>query len=192
MANLSKITDGQNQLTVNNDGSFNSKLTGSNIPDSEKLPVKLVHSGGSEPLVYAGNLDGMSKQDFLLQTGSRAMAYNGTAWDRWRKESIQKSLYSAGLANTAAAVIWTPAAGKKARLMKCVVSVSVTGRYTIDDWSSGAGTGNTMNLLLTANSPVVIDFGQGWLASAADQKIRISNSSGSSSDVAVTVLGTEE
>src|SRR5271166_7180262 len=105
------------------------------------------------------------------QTPSAQLAYahlvfNGTTWDRLRTPVIFKALN--GVVITSETTIWTPAAGKKFRLMGGVLSVGVAaGNVVLKD-----NTGGTTILIIPAgalNTPFpLLGMGNGILSAAAN------------------------
>lgn len=64
------------------------------------------------------------------------MLYNGTSWDRQRTPIVFKNLSAVLI--TAESTVWTPAAGKKFRLMGyCLAQGVVTGAITLKDNTAG-------------------------------------------------------
>lgn len=62
--------------------------------------------------------------------------WNGSAWDRYRSPSAFKNVSAVLI--TAEATIWTPAAGKKFRLIGyCLTQGVVTGAVTLKDNTAG-------------------------------------------------------
>lgn len=122
---------------------------------------------------------------YMSSTGM--MGYNGTAFDRVRVPNVWKYASSGALAATTGTFIWTPAAGKKFRLMGVTFQASVSQAYFLRD------AGNTFQLLHpTATEAVTIMLGNGYLSSAANVQMELYNSGATSATVRISFFGTEE
>src|SRR5271154_3473343 len=74
--------------------------------------------------------------NFNLPRLSYGMVFNGNTWDRLRTPNIFKTLSSVTISSET--TIWTPASGKKFRLMGwCITQGTVTGAITIKDNTGG-------------------------------------------------------
>lgn len=115
------------------------------------------------------------------------LAFNGASWDKPRTSSVFKDL--AGVAITTIASVWTPASGKKVRLMGG--SFSVSGACSVLFEDGGAGTTIIRTPLLEANKPYTLDLLNGVLSGAADRVLKATASTGT---VTITghLYGTEE
>lgn len=115
------------------------------------------------------------------------LVYNGASWDKPRTAKIFKDL--AGVAITTIATVWTPASGKKFRLMGG--SFSVSGACSVLFEDNGAGTTIIRTPLLEANKPYSFDLLNGILSATADNVLKATASTGT---VTITghLYGTEE
>lgn len=115
------------------------------------------------------------------------LTYNGTSWDKPRTSSVFKDL--AGVAITTIATVWTPASGKKFRLMGG--SFSVSGACSVLFEDNAAATTIIRTPLLEANKPYSFDLLNGILSGAADRVLKATASTGT---VTITghLYGTEE
>ena len=112
--------------------------------------------------------------------------FNGATWDRLRTPAIFKSQDAVGIATEAA--IWTPAAGKKFRVMGYALVSSVAGNVLLRDNTAGAiiavipsdagGNAESVNL------------GNGILSAAANNVLTAAGPA--SSTLSGMVWGTEE
>lgn len=113
--------------------------------------------------------------------------FNGDTWDRKRVANVSKQ-NSGSVATIASLTIWTPAAGKKFRLLGVIVSVGVTGNYTLLD-----NTGTIYDGFFLANTPCVITLpSNGYLSAAINNAFSVKNQTAGAAGVAAWALGTEE
>lgn len=133
----------------------------------------------------------------LAQAENFNYGYNGATWDRARVANIFKSVSATASGSTA---VWTPAAGKKFRLMG--YSISVAGTLAV----LGA---DVLNLLdsatvifrhvvaigatVSGDSQIAASLGQGYLSAVADQVLNINIGTALlTGAVTVNAWGTEE
>jgi hypothetical protein len=76
--------------------------------------------------------DGQGNNLGLMAAGGMQFVYNG-AWDRQRTPNVFKNLAAVAVTAGTAATAWTPAAGKKFRLMGWMLSLSVAGSVIFKD-----------------------------------------------------------
>lgn len=86
--------------------------------------------------------------------------------------------------------LWTPAAGKVARLMGGAIASETTGTVHILDGSASPGT--IGSLALPANESIPFDLGNGARATAAGTAIFIQHSAGAGINVTGALYGREE
>lgn len=109
--------------------------------------------------------DGRSNDNDFEEIASYLQIYNGASWDRQRTPVIFKPL--AAVSMTAEITIWTPAAGKKFRLMGyCLESGTLGGNVTLKD--NTAGTTILIVPFGAANGVINDSFGNGILSAAAN------------------------
>jgi hypothetical protein len=120
-----------------------------------------------------------------IQVRTHPFIFNGTTWDRLRTPNTFKPLDVS--AATAEATIWTPAAGKKFRLMGFILATGVASTLTFKD-----NTGGTTIFVAraAADTPLVVNLGNGILSGAADRVLTVTR--GTSATLVGTVFGTEE
>jgi len=115
------------------------------------------------------------------------MAFNGATFARLRTPTIFTSFSAVTI--TSETTIWTPASGKKFRLMGFVITQTVaTGDIALKD-----GTGLSTILTVPATpvgQPLAVPLGNGILSGAAD---RVLSATGASTEkISGFVYGTEE
>jgi len=129
--------------------------------------------------------------------------YNGATFDRLRTPNVFKTADASAAGNT---TVWTPAAGKKFRLMKLLLSIDGTATLavagseliTFNDSGTAIGVGFRVALAaaaVTSDTDVVIpyDMGNGYLSSAADNLLQINLGTAlNAGNIRVSVMGTEE
>lgn len=121
--------------------------------------------------------------------GSASFGFMGTGFDRVRFGKVYKWMEYITLPTGTASTVWTPAAGKKFRLMGVQISTSAAAQVHLRD---GAG-GTRFHSQRTGGADTKdFNFGNGYLSAAANNVLEILNSTGSSVDVWVTAWGTEE
>lgn len=126
-----------------------------------------------------------------LCTVSFNMAWNGAYIERVRIGKTYKYIEYLNLPTATATTIWTPAAGKKFRLMGVQFGASAAAQCALRDGTAGSGTAFHMFKVGGADTK---DFslGNGYLSSAANNVLEIYNATGSTVSVWVTAWGTEE
>lgn len=93
------------------------------------------HVNATKPSSIRPQDDRTNDNDFI-EGMSYNSVYNGLTWDRMRKPNVFKPLSAVSVA--AETAIWTPAAGKKFRLMGfCLTSGTVGGNVTLKDATAG-------------------------------------------------------
>jgi uncharacterized protein (DUF1786 family) len=122
-------------------------------------------------------------ESVALQTGS-------ATFDRMRTPSVFKPQNTVAVALSPGTAVWTPAVGKKFRLMRAVISSSVVGNVVLTDASGGTVIA-VVPITAIANAPVVVDLGNGYLSAAANNALFAFNSGGAA-NISGTLMGTEE
>lgn len=133
------------------------------------------------------------------------MVFNGATWDRQRTATVFKTCTATASGSTAC---WTPAAGKKFRLMGYCLDVtanaaqSVAGVITIDLLDSAASTNNTWSTFIPGAAGTTLtasdqacnySMGNGVLSAAANNVLNVNLSAALTAGlVRVRLWGTEE
>ena len=117
--------------------------------------------------------------------------FNGTTTTKQRGATTLK-VFSGSVNAGAAATVWTPSAGKKVRVMGMVLGASANSGAT-NIRSGTAGSGTTFAVWQsTSGNAFFVDFGNGFLASNANDVIEIVNATAGALTFYVTAWGTEE
>lgn len=136
------------------------------------------------------------------------LAYNGATWDRQRTPASFHNTGGAGVTAAGSTGVWTPAAGKKFRLMRYIIqitgdaTVAAAGRVLVR-WMDGAvsmGTGVLAwvpNVALNNGSVIWstgwVDLGNGYLSVAANNLLNLDLSVAlTAGAVSALAIGTEE
>lgn len=133
--------------------------------------------------------DGFLNANSGLLVADFGLLFNGASWDRQRTPSVFKPILNVAVVAGTPAVVWTPAAGKKFRLMGLALSLSVAGFLSLDDGVS------VLDLVRLPAMPAgqgidVETFGNGLLAALANNTLRVDVSA--NGNVNGMVWGTEE
>jgi len=109
-------------------------------PDGAALALLAVFNGTTFDRARgaADNADGVASIALGLQRMlGMGMMYNGASWDRTRTPNVFKTLNAVVI--TSETTIWTPAAGKKFRLMGFLLTQgALTGAVTLKDNTGGS------------------------------------------------------
>lgn len=98
------------------------------------LRVEIASAGlTAGAIVNSASADGNSPNSPGLITLSEAFIYNGASFDRARTPSSFKDVTDGSITAGTPAAAWTPAAGKKFRLMLGQLSLSVAGQIILKD-----------------------------------------------------------
>lgn len=120
---------------------------------------------------------------------SYGMLYDGATWDKERTPTIFKPFGPTAIAVGVGATIWTPAAGKKFRLMGWTISSNVASAFIFGDNAVGTVILRTGAVAANAES-LSPDIGNGILSAAANNVLKLDVTA--PGNVAGTVFGTEE
>lgn len=118
--------------------------------------------------------------------GAALVLWDGTQWVRTRQPSTFKDQSAVAIGTIA--TVWTPASGKKVRLMGGSVSVSAAGSVLFEDNSAGTTVFRTPKL--GADTPFNFDIPGGRLLSAANNVLKATLST--TGTITGTLWGTEE
>ncbi len=181
-------------------------LVGRPVPDLNVLPLATPNSNGysvsgSGLLTTLGDplstntarvfppTDGTAAQSGLL-VWSQNELYDGTNFRFARTPSVFKVAQTSAVANNTPTAIWTPAAGKKFRLMGFLLSISVSsvGRVQLLD-----GATVIWQAFMGGNAPLSPQsLGNGYLSAAANNVLNYAGQTGAATDFACVAWGTEE
>lgn len=155
-----------------------------------QLRTTLYNSTGNEVLITSyGNTDGNVATAQTMITSAYNQGFNGSTFDRIRVGKTYKYIEYLNLADNTATTVWTPASGKKFRLMAVQISSSAASLLHLRD---GAG-GTIFHTQRTAGiDSKYFEFGNGYLSATANNVLEILNKSTATINVWVTAWGTEE
>ena len=118
-----------------------------------------------------------------------AFHYNGTNADRVRTPSIFKDV--ATIAIGTIATVWTPAGGKKFRLMGGIISVTAAVNILFEDNAAGAGNFVVRIPTMLVGTPFQFTLGgNGFLSAVANNVLKATSSA--AANLVGTLFGTEE
>lgn len=125
---------------------------------------------------------------YSLLSGALGLVFNGVSWDRRRAPVIFKPLSAVVI--TSETTIWTPASGKKFRLMGgCLTQGVATGAVTLKDNTAGS----TILVLPPHTIAVAKDFNLGELGILSGAADRVLTATGASTETLTGfIFGTEE
>lgn len=118
--------------------------------------------------------------------GACLLVWNGATWDRLRAASVRKDLATVAIGSIA--TVWTPASGKKVRLMGGCISLSAAASILFEDNASGTTVFRTPKLAV--DTPYNFDLGQGVLLSVANNVLKATSSA--AANLLGSLYGTEE
>ncbi len=137
-----------------------------------------------------------------LSVIDKNLIFDGTNWQRKRTPNIYKSVSATAAGAT---VLWTPAAGKKFRLMKIYVKITpdaaaaAAGTLLVSFLDAAANFGITVQDYLPSAATIVLhqnfefDLGNGYLSSVTNNVLNVNLSVAlTSGAVSIVVCGTEE
>lgn len=131
--------------------------------------------------------DAISNANAGVAGTSLTHRFNGSSWDRDRTPTVFKKIAGVAVAAGTPVSVWTPAAGKKFRLMGWALSLSVAGAVILDDNGSEIIRTPAMAAGVGLVSP---PMGNGLLSAAANNPLKIDVTAGG--NVHGYVFGTEE
>ena len=155
--------------------------TGNDVNATTPLPV-------DSELPTAAALADAATNPTAPMIGANLQGYNGATWDRVRVQNIRKDMSAVTI--TTIATLWTPASGKKFRLMGGSFSVSAACSVLFEDNSAGAGNFVWRTPKLVADTPYNFDLGNGKLSAVADQVLKATSSAAAT--ITGTLYGVEE
>jgi hypothetical protein len=175
------LTDADGNPTVPGVGAYAMGWTGS-------VWHRLVtDANGFQRVVPASGVSNFADGSTLVgATPVGAWSWNGATWDRVRVVSVFKTRADAAVTAGTAAALWTPTTGKKFRLMRGQLALSVAGEIILKD----ATTEILRSPKLQAGATWTFEIGNGRLSSAANNVLNVDVSA--TGNVGGWVAGTEE
>lgn len=133
--------------------------------------------------------DGMGSGSSCLRVIAHGYAFTGAAWDRARSANVFKPIAAVAVVAGTPVTVWTPAAGKKFRLMGFMLSLSVAGSVLLLDNAGGAEIVRTP--LMAAGAGLASPpLGNGALSAVANNVLKVDVTA--NGNVSGFVFGTEE
>jgi hypothetical protein len=143
-------------------------------------PVEITDGNGITVTCVAPSADNFGTFAKSLPVVGQEFVFVGSGWDRLRDANVFKTVNLA--AATAETALWTPAAGKKFRLVGLVLTVGGAADCQFND---GAGGSTVFLLSATAAQVFVLErLGNGLVSGAANRALTVVRST------AVTLKGT--
>lgn len=146
-----------------------------------------IYKDGRQAGVGDTSVDNVSATLNVLRTGAEVFGFNGESWDRLRIGATVKILNNTAITAGTPVAVWTPATDKKFRILK----LQVYNLGTTTDVIFLDGTTEFIRVPVPADSQAqVIEFGNGYLSSAANNVLKVDVAA----DTTLTVVayGTEE
>lgn len=198
------LTDIKGRLVVNSELSDATAIPTDNTELISSLTLPMVRTlltvVDSNGLTATTKLAGGTANNDTLGAASYKSLYvigqqlvlNGTTWDRLRTPSTFKVIAAVAITAATGATIWTPAAGKKFRLMGYSISASAAASLKFYDGAGGALTTQIFRgpLLAAAGIDSQYNLGNGILSAAANNTLALDVTGNAT--VTGTVWGTEE
>lgn len=193
--------------TSNPDGSvLLASLSGSNAANGQAVPATAVYIGGlagdgthiNVPNVLSGPIaDGFSDSYSQLLNIAMQRGWNGSTWDRVRVGSgkMNGAINATATAALSATVLWTPAAGKRFRLLAAALSVAsgaaTAGFLRLYDNTTGFAIGADVQYPTSGIALVSMPLPEnGYLSLAANNALGVYNSTACT--LSAAVFGVEE
>lgn len=153
----------------------------------EHLQVVMLGRDGHDGVLDPAALGDSDANPTTLLLGAAPMAFTGATWQRRRVADIIKSADLA--AGTTETTIWTPATGKRFRLLGLIISIGSTGALlTFRDNTGGS---IILQLRLPGNTTSGwLNLGQGILSGAANNVLTVTRSA--STTLSAILAGCEE
>lgn len=142
-----------------------------------------------ENISFSPNTAGTDGQTASAFTAVANFGFNGGTMDRVRVPNVFKYSSNASVGPSGTFTIWTPASGKKFRLMGGTLSAATASPVLFRD---GAGGTNFNFIHVPANDSRSFDLGNGYLSTAANNVLEILNAGASTTTIRVSFFGTEE
>lgn len=134
--------------------------------------------------------DGVSGTSVGIITRTHQYVWNGASWDRLRGPNVIKTVAAVAITAATGVTIWTPAAGKKFRLMGWSLSSSAAAALIFGDNVVGTVILRSELLAAAGLSQIPPGFGNGFLSAAADNVLKLDVTANTT--VSGYVFGVEE
>jgi len=147
----------------------------------------IIFYGSNAAYVSTSRIDGRTNATGALMVESCNLGFNGESWDRVRVGATVKILNNTAITAGTPVAVWTPASGKKFRVLKLQVYNlgSTTDVIFLD------GGSEFIRVPVPADSQVqTIEFGNGYLSSAADNVLSVDVAANTT--LTIVAYGTEE
>lgn len=154
----------------------NNQLADLQLDTRGNIKTAIYNQGGSQGASVKSVADNMST-DAGVTTVSQIVGYNGTKLDMVRVATGYKP--QDGVSIGTEATIWTPLAGRKFRVMGYHLYSDPAGKIMLRDmragYTPGAATGSAgIITIVPSGSNTFVNFGQGYLASGANNVLTAS------------------
>lgn len=166
------LTDGQfYDLQFDTRGSLRAVITG--------------NGSTASPTIGAPN-DAWGAGNGAMGVVAQTMLFGGVNWERARTPNVFKTIATVAVVAGTPVTIWTPAAGKKFRLMGFLLFNSAGGTILLKDEAT-----EIFRLVTSTAGPTVGPaFGNGILSALANNTLKLDVGTGG--NISGTVFGTEE
>lgn len=108
-----------------------------------------------------------------LFTNAFASIFNGSTWDRLRGANIFKNVDGVAVTAGTPATVWTPAAGKKFRILGWSLSLSVAGAIILWDNTGKSLEAFRLPAMPIGQGTVAPELDNGYLSAAANNVLQI-------------------
>lgn len=126
--------------------------------------------------------------DGEMQADAMTFGFNGSTWDRVRVSNGVAHTTNASVGSAGSMTVWTPATGKRFRLLFAVVGSSVAGHLIVTD-----GGTSIIDVLVPANQSLALILpSNGVLSAASGNVLGVTNGTGSTASLYASAIGTEE
>lgn len=154
---------------------------------NSQLPTRIYDAGGNAIYGYNTSNDANGNVWGVPVLGFEQL-FNGATWDRQRTPKVFTRVPLTAVTAGVALTVWTPAGGKKFRLMGFALSLSVAGHMHMLDSATTILSTPAMPASDGSSGPFVL--GNGILSVAANNPLKVDVSANGS--VVGFVFGTEE
>lgn len=156
---------------------------------AEVRPVELTAGGGQVVACATPATDGYATTTWSLPVIDQVHLFNGAGWDRWRGANVFKDIAAVAIVAGTPQTIWTPAAGKRFRLMGFMLS-STTAAALIFKYAAANTTMWRTPVLAAAGVIIIEALGNGHMPGAVNDPLKLDATV--STTVSGAVWGIEE